>query len=110
MNEDWNTALNQRIISPVEGMLFAAIAQQNVAAKTLVTVLVVLRCFLINMFHIIVIETNRRAKQYKNAGGNFQVPSFDMARKEKVDMVSTYHSDRTQTMQERKDEVMVCAW
>jgi hypothetical protein len=25
-------------------------------------------------------------------------------------MVSTYHSDRTQTMQERKDEVMVCAW
>lgn len=50
--EDSNEDLNPMIISPDKGMFLATTAQSNVVPKTLMTLLHILSCFPINMFHI----------------------------------------------------------
>jgi hypothetical protein len=83
MEEDWNGVVNPMTISPGKGMFLVAIAQHNVVPTTLIILLHILSCFLINMFRICLLLTRTSVQNYKNAGRSFQVHSVDMTRQKK---------------------------
>jgi len=57
MEEDWNEDVNPTTVSPDKGMFLAAISHHNVVPKTLMTLLHILSCFLINMYLILLLLT-----------------------------------------------------